>query len=323
MYSPTTRILTVLELLQSYPRLSGAELADKLEVDIRSIRRYVQRLQEMGLPIVGEAGPAGGYHMGRGYKMPPLILTDQESVALTLGLMLLRDMGNFLDPSAIIGALAKTERVMPVQLHAQAQDLQMAIRFHLRLYQQPVELRYITDLSQAIRAECRVHLGYEARDGQVSERAFEPYGIIMNEGIWYTVGWCCLRQALRTFRVDRFQSLSLTDQTFKKPEAFDALDHVLTNLAQGAGEDEVEVLLLTTLEIAQQACPPTFARLEATSEGVLLRRGAYHLDWVAYGLMQLDFPMQVRKPLALRELLLKQGQKALAMVDTSQTRISP
>lgn len=311
MYSPTSRQLAVLELLQSYPRISGSELARRLEVDGRTIRRYLVRLQEMGIPIEADAGPSGGYRLRRGFKMPPLMLTDQEAVALTLGLMAIRDLGLAVDKAAVVGALAKTERVMPAALHARAQALQAAISFHLRLYQTPTALETITALSQAVQQGQQVRLSYQAFDNELSERIIEPYGIVMNEGCWYTAGYCRLRKGLRIFRLDRIQSLELLETRFERPADFDSLAHVLRSL--GASGARVEVLLHTTMERALEICDPAFCTLEQIPEGVLLRRGAYHLEWVAHFLLTLEFPAEVRQPQALRDLLRQRGLAALRM----------
>ena len=112
MYSPTTRLLTVLELLQSYQQMSGAELARRLEVDVRTVRRYIVMLQDMGIPIEAERGAHGSYQLRRGYKLPPLMFTDDEAVSLTLGLLAIREFRFPVNVEAIEGALAKTERVM-------------------------------------------------------------------------------------------------------------------------------------------------------------------------------------------------------------------
>src|SRR5215207_10621404 len=116
MYSPTTRLLTVLELLQSYTQMSGAEIARRLEVDGRTVRRYIMMLQDMGIPVEAERGPEGAYQLQRGYKLPPLMFTDSEAVALTLGLIMMRVYRFPVDVAAVEGALAKTERVMPEKL---------------------------------------------------------------------------------------------------------------------------------------------------------------------------------------------------------------
>src|SRR5215475_4063232 len=106
MYSPTTRLLTLLELLQSYKEMSGAELARRLEVDRRTVRRYIVMLQDMGIPVEAERGPYGAYQLQRGYKLPPLMFTDSEAIALTLGLLVMREYHFPVDTAAVEGALA-------------------------------------------------------------------------------------------------------------------------------------------------------------------------------------------------------------------------
>src|SRR5215207_1609606 len=131
MYSPTTRLLTILEILQSYKQMSGSELARRLEVDIRTIRRYIVMLQDMGIPVEAERGPYGAYQLQRGYKLPPLMFNDAEAIALTLGLLAIREFRFPVDVAAVEGALAKTERVMPDRLLQQARGLQEAITFNV------------------------------------------------------------------------------------------------------------------------------------------------------------------------------------------------
>ncbi|MBC7813014.1 MAG: HTH domain-containing protein, partial [Burkholderiales bacterium] len=117
MYSPTTRLLTILELLQSYKQMTGSEMARRLGVDVRTVRRYIVMLQDMGIPVEAERGPYGAYQLQRGYKLPPLMFTDAEAVALTLGLISIRGFQFPVDVAAVEGALAKTERVMPERLY--------------------------------------------------------------------------------------------------------------------------------------------------------------------------------------------------------------
>src|SRR5215813_5410478 len=124
MYSPTTRLLALLEILQSYKQMSGSELARRLEVDVRTVRRYIVMLQDMGIPVEAERGPYGAYQLQRGHKLPPLMFTDAEVVALTLGLLAIREYRFPVEMAAVEGALAKTERVMPEKLFYQARGLQ-------------------------------------------------------------------------------------------------------------------------------------------------------------------------------------------------------
>lgn len=131
MYSPTTRLLTVLELLESRHQMSGPELARRLEVDERTVRRYIVMLQDMGIPVEAVRGVYGAYRLRRGHRVPPLMFTDGEAVALTLGLLAIREFRFPVDVAAVEGALAKTERVLPEQPLQQARSLQEAITFHV------------------------------------------------------------------------------------------------------------------------------------------------------------------------------------------------
>src|SRR5437870_3654355 len=138
MYSPTLRLLTILELLQSYGQMSGKELAQRLEVDARTVRRYMVMLQDMGIPIESERGPYGTYQLRRGYKLPPLMFTDAEAIALTLGLLAIREFRFPVDMAAVEGALVKTERVLPEKLFQQVRGLQEAITFYISQPQFPL-----------------------------------------------------------------------------------------------------------------------------------------------------------------------------------------
>ena len=124
MYHPTTRVLTVLELLQAHHRMTGPELAERLEVDVRTMRRYVTMLQDLGIPVEAERGRYGGYMLRPGFKLPPLMFTEDEALALTLGLLSARKL--MLAPAvpAIEGALAKVERVLPEAVQAPVQAIQ-------------------------------------------------------------------------------------------------------------------------------------------------------------------------------------------------------
>src|SRR5258706_14788277 len=150
MYSPTTRLLTLLELLQSYRQMSGSEIAQRLEVDGRTVRRYIVMLQDMGIPVEAERGPYGAYQLQRGYKLPPLMYTDSEAIALTLGLSAIREFRFPVDVAAVEGALAKTERVMPEKLLRQARSLQEAITFNVAASPVLSHNTFVTTLSMAV-----------------------------------------------------------------------------------------------------------------------------------------------------------------------------
>src|SRR5215204_3012812 len=165
MYSPTTRLLTVLELLQSYKHISGSEIARRLEVDKRTVRRYITMLQDMGIPVEGERGAYGSYQLRRGYKLPPLMFTDAEAIALTMGLLAIREYKFPVDVAAVEGALAKTERVMPEKLLYQARALQEAITFHITLPAMQLHGELVMTLSSAIQQQRQVYLHYQSWEG--------------------------------------------------------------------------------------------------------------------------------------------------------------
>jgi len=313
MYSPTTRLLTVLELLQSYKQMSGSEIARRLQVDSRTVRRYIVMLQDMGIPVEAERGPYGAYELQRGYKLPPLMFTDAEAIALTLGLLAIREFRFPVDVAAVEGALAKTERVMPEKLLHQARSLQEAITFNVSPVPSLLQNDFVATLSSAVHQRQRVLMRYQSWEGGESERGFDPYGILFNEGYWYTAGYCHLRQDLRTFRLDRILALEPRDQTFERPENFDVLEHVLNSLTSWPGNQHVEVLMHTTMEHAQQLISHLMGTLEQSEDGVIFRRAPYQLEWVALFFMSLDFPVEIRQPLALRDMLRAMAARALQL----------
>lgn len=314
MYSPTMRLLAVLALLQTHQQMSGAEIARRLEVDVRTVRRYILSLQDMGVPVEGERGAHGSYYLGRGSRMPPLMFTNEEAVALVLGLHVIREFEFPANIVAIEGALAKTERVLPELLLQQVRSLQSSITFKMSNYGgTPPPLRdnnTLIILSTAAQEQHCVELVYHSWRDNETERRFDPYGVVYNEGFWYTVGHCHLRQDLRTFRLDRIQSISKLNETFENLGTVDLLGYVLNGIANVPGPYQVEVLLRTTMDIAQTHIPEYVATLEACAEGVILRRATTNLEWVATLLLSFDFPVEVKQPDALRSSLRRIADKA-------------
>ncbi len=315
MYSPTTRLLTLLEILQSYKQMSGAEIARRLEVDTRTVRRYIVMLQDMGIPVEAERGPYGAYQLQRGYKLPPLMFTDSEAIALTLGLLAIREFHFPVDVAAVEGALAKTERVMPEKLLHQARSLQEAIVFNVAPPPALLHNEFVSILSAAVRQRQRVYMRYQSWGGDDSEREFDPYGIVFNEGYWYTSGYCHLREDLRTFRLDRVTALELREGSFERPADFDVLAHVLNSITAMPGTDQVEILLKTSLEHAQKIFPAVMGTLEESPDGIIFRRTASQLEWTAHLLLAVDFPVKIIQPPALREMLRDMASRAQQIAD--------
>ncbi|MCI0577312.1 MAG: YafY family transcriptional regulator, partial [Chloroflexi bacterium] len=305
MYQPTTRLLTILELLQLHPQLSGQELARRLEVDERTVRRYVTMLQDMGLPIEAERGRYGGYRLRPGFKLPPLMFNDREALALALGLLLARRLGLGVDPVAVNGAAAKLERVLPAPLRAQLQALQSVLVLDLPLARTDPTGEAILTVSLAIEEGRQLRLQYQAWNDEATTRLVDPYGLVYRAGFWYLPGYCHLRQGLRTFRLDRVLAATCCQTTFTRPADFDPLAHVNQALATTPGIWAIDVLLQTDAAGARQQVPPALGTLAEEAGGLALRCYVQSLPWFAHFLAGLDCSFQVRQPAELRQALQK------------------
>ena len=303
VYRPTARVLTVLELLQSHGRLTGAELARRLEVDIRTVRNYVETLTDLGIPVEAERGRYGAYRLRPGYKLPPLIFTEDESLALTLSLLLARENGLAQTSPAVESVLAKVERVLPQATRARIQAVEQTVIFERSSFQAAPSTSVVTVLSSAIQTGRCVHLQYRSARSDVTERVFDPYGVVYHAGLWYTIGYCHLRQGQRLFRLDRIQRVEVTSETFSSPVNFDALKAVQRALATVPRVWQIEVWLETTLEEVQRQTRFPKAMFEEVDNGVILRVDVEDLPWMARLLASLDMPFIVHRPLELRDVL--------------------
>ncbi|MGO1053324.1 helix-turn-helix transcriptional regulator [Crossiella sp. CA198] len=302
MSHPTTRILALLELLQAHHRLTGADLAQRLDVDERTIRRYATRLAELGIPVQADRGRYGGYHLLPGYKLPPLMFTDEEAVAVVLGLLAGARLGLSTAAPAVDSALAKVQRVLPAQLRERTAAVREALDFTLA----PREARApgtgtLLVLGEATSRRRRVRLTYRSYQGQDSERELDPYGLVFHHGRWYVTGHDHHRADLRTFRLDRIGEATITEHTFTPPAEFNPVQHVTQSLAGVPYAWEVQVTLHTTLDEARKRIPASTATLTDTEDGVLLRTRAERLDGMAMMLAGLGWSFRIHHPAELKE----------------------
>ena len=300
-YRPTARVLAVLELLQAHGQLSGAELATRLEVDRRTVRRYITTLQDLGIPIEAERGSYGGYRLRPGFKLPPLMFGDDEALAVTLALLMHRQRSIVAMAPAVESALAKVERVLPLALRERVGALVASLDLTPSSRSIPApESATILALGAATHERRRLRLRYRSRRDEETERELDPYGLVVHEGTWYLVGWDHLRADLRVFRVDRILDIGRTEASFTRPAGFRALDHVMRTLASGPWRWEVEVLLETTLAAARERVAPWHAALEETPSGVVMHARAESLAGMARWLVSIGCPFVVRRPDELR-----------------------
>lgn len=302
MDHPVGRVLTLLELLQARPGLTGAELAERLGVDERTVRRYTTRLVDLGIPVQAERGRHGGYRLMPGYRLPPLMLTADEAAAVVLGLLAGRTSGLSVGEQAAETALAKIRRVLPAALRERigAVEQTLGLTGTPAAGPNPAATAVLT-LAEAVRQGRRLRLSYRDRHGEPSEREFDPYGLVFHSGRWYTIGLDHRSGRSRTFRLDRIDRADPSGPVFRPPEDFDAVGGVVESLAAVPWTHEVEVELTTTLAEARRRLPPSVGTLAPTGDGrVLLRARAQRLDGMAMLLAGLGWPFTVRGPDELR-----------------------
>jgi predicted DNA-binding transcriptional regulator YafY len=300
MSSPTARLLELLELLQAQPLVTGGEIADRLAVDRRTVRRDVATLQRLGIPVEGERGVGGGYRLRPGYRLPPLMLSDDEATVVVLGLAAAHRLG-LVELSTAGAALVKIYRVLPDPLRRRVEALEAALAFTAPATAgEPPASETALLLAEAIRRRRRVRVAYRSFAGEQSERELSPYGLVVHAGRWYLVAHDHGRAALRTFRVDRVSRAAVGGAAAPPPDGFDARAHVSRSLARIPWPWEVEVLLHLPVDEARQRVPGTLAELTGEEAGTALRMRVSSLDWTASLLAGLGCSFRVRRPDELR-----------------------
>lgn len=228
MSNVATRLITLLMLLQRQPNQKASELAETLGVSVRSLQCYITMLDEMGIPVFSERGPYGGFSLVRGYKMPPLVFSPEEATAVYLGTSLVREMWGKLYQDAAQGALAKLDNVLPEE---QQHEIAWARRTLVTTGMHRASLDTLMPLLETIRHAIRQHrrvlmVHRKQADQEARARQVEPYALVHHTGWWYVVGYCRLRNAIRSFRLDRIVGLTLLDQTFHTPDDFNVRTHL-------------------------------------------------------------------------------------------------
>jgi predicted DNA-binding transcriptional regulator YafY len=302
-----------LELLQTHGRMTGLELARRLEVHPRTLRRYIVVLEDLGIPVTAERGRDGAYSLVAGFKLPPMMFTEGETLALSIGLRAARGLGLAEGSVSVASASAKLERVMPSGLKRRVRAIGETVALDLARPLTPPDNEALAALSDAAQTQTRVSLRYIGRAGDETERPFDPYGLAYRAGRWYAVGTCHLRGGLRTFRLDRVQGVRPLPLSFTRPPGFDALSHLVHSVATLPRRFAVEVLLHTDLDTARRELFPTVGLLEWTGRAVRLRSEVDDLDWFAHELARLPFSFEVVRPATLRGALRSVAQRLIRL----------
>lgn len=215
MANTSSRTLRLLSLLQTYRYWPGTELAERLEVSPRTLRRDVDRLRELGYPVTANRGVDGGYQLSAGAVLPPLLVDDDEAVALAIGLRLAAQGAVAGIGEASVRALAKVVQVMPPRLRRRVEALRTATVPTIPGGGPTVDAAVLTTLAQACRDEVRVRFAYEARTGDRTDRHVEPHRLVPLGRRWYLVAYDLIRHDWRSFRLDRLTDPVPTEERYR------------------------------------------------------------------------------------------------------------
>ncbi|MER7004348.1 YafY family protein [Dactylosporangium sp. NPDC000555] len=323
MSQSTGKVLALLELLQAQPGLTGPQLAQRLGVDERTVRRYLAGLADLGLPVRAGRGRYGGYRLASGFRLPPLMLGDDEAVAVVLGLLAAARLGLGVGANAQAAresALAKIERVLPAALRERVRAVRETLGFTLpaRDAPDPPAARHLLTLGEAARDRRRVALTYRSWRGEDSERDFDPYGVVFHAGRWYATGLDHRSGELRTLRMDRIGSVVAGTERFDPPPgSFDAVGHVVGALAAVPYRHEVEVLIRATTAEVLRRVPATVGTVRPADGGTLLACRAERLDGMARMLAGLGWDFVVLRPDELRAEVAALGRRLVALSGTA------
>lgn len=325
-------MLALLEILQAGGTRTAADLAERLDVDERTVRRYIEHLLDLDVPVHTERGRYGGYRVAPGYRMPPLMLTDDEALAVLLGLITSRRSGLVsTSPTATQAATAKVRRVLPVALGRRLDALLATADFTApeRSSDSP-HTDLLLMLAEAARDRHSVAIDYRDRGGHPSARVVDPYGIVAHAGHWYLTGADSLSAEIRTFRLDRIQTAAVRVTTFDAPDRFDPVEHLLTGLAEAPYRHEVSLRVQGTLDQVRSRLPaaiatvhdlatepPTDPAATAPGDWVRVRMRADRLDWIPALLASLDLPFVVEQPDALRAGVRSLARRLAAYADSA------
>lgn len=320
----TVRLLRLLELLQLHAVWTGPELAERLDVSVRGVRRDIARLRELGYPVHSERGLGGGYRLAAGKAMPPLVLDDDEAVAVAVSLSLAAGGTVTGVEEDAARALAKLDQVVPKRLRERIDAVRSAtVRVGAGVT--PVDAQVLTALARACRDQVQARFGYQGRSADgVQERRVEPVRLVATGRRWYLFAYDLDRDDWRVFRLDRMSQVHATTWRYiPRPDTPDAVEHVTRGVSRSAYAVEAAVRVYAPAEQVRDLFGPTVASVEEDVEeeveeqgGVpgragdaracVLRTGAETVEQVAAYLTFLPWEFEVLEPdelaCAVREL---------------------
>ena len=300
------RLLRLLSLLQTPRDWPGSELAERLQVSPRTIRRDIQRLRDLGYPVQATMGAVGGYRLVAGTAMPPLLLDDEEAVAVAIGLRTAANGTVTGIEEASVRALAKLEQVLPSRLRYRVSALH-SVTLPLPGAQALVDPAILTVIATAARDRQRIGFRYTSHDGTQGTRAAEPHHLVHTGRRWYLLGWDPANNGWRTFRADRMTSPQITGPRFtpRDPPGGDAAAYVSRSVSSAPYRYQARIRLHLPAQAAAERLPPTVGHLQADGEhACILHTGAESPDVLAIYVAIIGAEFEVLDPPDLAEHIL-------------------
>ncbi|MET7668033.1 helix-turn-helix transcriptional regulator [Micromonospora luteifusca] len=316
----TERVLRLLALLQRQPSRTAAELAAELGVTGRCVRRDVQRLRTLGYPVHATAGVGGGYRLGAGTRLPPLLLDDEEAIATAVSLRLASGGTVAGAGEAALRALAKLDQVMPSRLRAEVRAVHGSTETLIGPVAQ-IDAELLMTLARACRDAVRVRFRYAGRDGGEYERTVEPVRMVTTGRRWYLMAWDVDRDDWRTFRLDRMHAAVATTWRFRARVHPDPVAFVRRSVTEAPYRHLARVRVHAPADRVRDVVPPQVGRVEDDHDGwCVLVVGGESLDWVAAHVARLSYDVEVLEPPELREAAAELARRLAAMAGPPSPR---
>lgn len=313
MSDTSGRLLRLLSLLQAHRDWTGADLAERLDVTTRTIRSDVGRLRRLGYPVHASPGVAGGYRLGAGAELPPLLLDDEEAVAVAIGLRNTASTSVTGIEETSLRALSKLEQVLPDRLRRRVSALQTHVEpLRWGSARAGVDPESLALLSQACRDGEQARFDYADKTGAETRRLVEPYRLVPTGRSWYLVAWDLRRNDWRTFRVDRISRPARAGgrALARTLPAADAAEYVRQSLSAGkSGYDVAVVLAAPADEVARRTHRSGGTVEEIDDASCRLRLSGDAIEWLAYRIAMLDLDFTVETPTELTDYLALLGER--------------
>jgi predicted DNA-binding transcriptional regulator YafY len=305
MSDTSSRLLGLLSLLQGRRDWRGNELADRLEVSGRTIRRDIERLRQLGYPVQSLTGPAGGYRLRAGTAMPPLLLDDEEALAIAVGLRTAAGASVTGIEEAAVRALVKLEQVLPARLRRRVRALG-SVTLTLPVPGPTIDPQHLTVIATACRDSESIRFGYRSRDHIDSHREVDPHSLVNHGRRWYLIAWDRHRYDWRTFRLDRVTKPASTGVRFvpRKLPAKDAAAYVKQSITTAPNRFQAIVTLHAPADELTNRVPAHWGPIEAIDAHTCkYTTGDEDLRWLAWRIAMLGVEFEVHEPPELIEHL--------------------